>query len=86
MKRSMNRAKFVRFTPVVAALLSDRGPSIGPRRHGGRGRFDCGSTRSGPCCRGEYRKRRDMWIGHVGIGWLGTVAVPVVPSPRPTPG
>jgi len=86
MRRSMNRAKFVRFTPVVAALLLTAAQASAQDATVGVGASTAVRPAAAPAAVVNTGSDHDMWIGHVGIGWLGTVGVPVGPATAANPG
>jgi hypothetical protein len=78
MRRTMNGATFVRFTPVVAALLLTAAQASAQDATVGVG----ASTAVRPAAPAPVTVTNggtdhDMWVGHVGFGWLGTKPVPV---------
>src|SRR3954451_25354251 len=77
MRRSMNRAKFVRFTPVVAALLFTAAQASAQDATVGVGASTAVRPAAAPAAVTHGGSDPDMWIGHMGCGWLGTVGVPV---------
>jgi hypothetical protein len=85
----MNGA-LVRFTPVVAALLLTAARASAQDATVGVGASTAVRPAAAPAAvattsgGGDH----DMWIGHMGFGWLGTTDVPVGVAPanaRPTP-
>jgi hypothetical protein len=82
MRRSMNGATFVRFTPVVAALLLTAAQASAQDATVGVG----ASTAVKPAAAAPVVAvtnaggDHDLWVGHLGVGWLGTVGVPVGPA------
>jgi hypothetical protein len=77
MKRSMNGAAFLRFTPVVAALLLMAAEASAQDATVGAGASTAVRPAAAPVAVTNAGGDHDMWVGHVGVGWLGTRDVPV---------
>jgi len=85
MRRSMNGACFVRFTPVVAALLLTAAQASAQDATVGVGASTAVKPAAAPAAVANTGSDHDMWIGHVGVGWLGTTGVPVGPVTAANP-
>jgi hypothetical protein len=83
MKRSTNGAAFVGFTPAFAALLLTAAQASAQDATVGVGASTAvrpaAAPAAAPVAVANGGSDHDMWIGHVGVGWFGTVDVPVGP-------
>jgi hypothetical protein len=72
----MNGA-LLRFTPVVAALLFTAARASAQDATVGVGASTAVRPAAAPAAVANAGGDHDMWVGHIGVGWLGTVVVPV---------
>lgn len=77
MKRSMNGATFVRFTPVVVALLLTATQASAQDATVGVGASTAVRPAAAPVAVTNTGSDHDMWVGHVGVGWFGSTRVPI---------
>jgi hypothetical protein len=77
----MNGAALVRFTPVVVAMLLTAARASAQDATVGVGASTAVRPAAAPAAVATAGgSDHDMWIGHLGFGWLGTTAVPVGPA------
>jgi hypothetical protein len=77
MKRSMNVAIWLRFTPVAAALLLSAANAAAQDATVGVGASTAVRPAAAPAAVVNTGSDHDMWIGHLGFGWFGSTRVPV---------
>jgi len=77
MRRSMSRAMFVHFTPIVAALLFTAAQASAQDATVGVGASTAVHPAATPVVVTNTGTDHDMWVGHVGVGWFGSTTVPI---------